>query len=479
MKKRSVITRLYPVLSGIFVITMLLIPDPVLSAPFNSGSTGADGAFGPTANTILAVPSSGVFNFTTVNIPIGVTVTFARNTANTPVSILASGDVTISGMISVNGQDGASVDTTTLSVPIGSGGAGGPGGYAGGAGGLAPPWNGGVVLGTGQGLGPGSYRLDSFNQNFVIMAGCPGGFSTMTLANSNWCSNLTYGSANLLPLIGGSGGSGGPASSSTSTTCTNGCNGGGGGGGGGAILIASSGTVTVNGTITANGGNAGNGYQPGGAGSGGGIRLIANTIAGTGSITATGGGPNRGLYYGGPGRIRLEAGTLSFSGTINPSVTVSTPGIVNFSSTPTLSITSIGGTSVPATVQGSFTSPDITLPSSTNPNSITVNLAALNVPVGTIVKVTIIPRNSVASSYNSTALSGTLASSTATAMVVLTSTMVNVIRAEATFAVQTASNDVPVFAEGEKVEKIRVASVLGGGSSLFLITESGREIPWE
>src|SRR6266850_779576 len=60
---------------------------------FNSGSTGADGAFNPSSSTTLQVPESGVFNFTTVNIPGPVTVTFTRNSKNTPVTILATGDV--------------------------------------------------------------------------------------------------------------------------------------------------------------------------------------------------------------------------------------------------------------------------------------------------------------------------------------------------------------------------------------------------
>jgi hypothetical protein len=64
-----------------------------VSFAFDSGSTGADGPFAPTENTILQLPSDGVFNFTTVDIPAGVTVTFSKNTTNTPVYILATGDV--------------------------------------------------------------------------------------------------------------------------------------------------------------------------------------------------------------------------------------------------------------------------------------------------------------------------------------------------------------------------------------------------
>ena len=45
------------------------------------------------------MPDSGVFNFTTVNIPAGVTITFNRNATNKPLTILAIGDVVIAGTI--------------------------------------------------------------------------------------------------------------------------------------------------------------------------------------------------------------------------------------------------------------------------------------------------------------------------------------------------------------------------------------------
>lgn len=84
-------------LSLIATAVAALIPGSALA--FNSGSTGADGAFTPTVNTELQLPESGVLNFTSVNIPTGVKVTFKRNTTNTPVVLLASGDVTIAGTL--------------------------------------------------------------------------------------------------------------------------------------------------------------------------------------------------------------------------------------------------------------------------------------------------------------------------------------------------------------------------------------------
>src|SRR5437879_8525302 len=75
---------------------------PAHAQTFNSGSTGADGAFSPTTNTTLALPATGLFNFTTVTIPSGVTVRFTRNAANTAVTFLANGNVSIAGAIDIS-----------------------------------------------------------------------------------------------------------------------------------------------------------------------------------------------------------------------------------------------------------------------------------------------------------------------------------------------------------------------------------------
>jgi hypothetical protein len=229
--------------SGLLMVALLLVNDPSLAQTFSSGSTGALGAFSPTANTTLVLPPDGIFNYTTITIPSGITVTFTPNVANTPVVMLATGDVSISGAINVNGISGAS--TGSLAAR------GGPGGFQGGIGGSPPV----------GGAGPGG--------------GAPGGLG----------SNATYGApssfVSLMPLFGGSGGGGGTASAQTNT---------GGGGGGGAIVIASSTRITLNGSINANGGSgatsfAGSGFNAG-AGSGGAVRLVAPQLAGTGQVVA-------------------------------------------------------------------------------------------------------------------------------------------------------------------------------------------------
>jgi len=130
-----------------FIVSLLLVVVPVSAQnSFNSGSTGADGAFAPATTQSIAVPDSGVFNFTTVNIPANVTITFTRNASNKPVTILASGDVVIAGAINIDGKIGNS---------NGNGGLGGPAGFNGGAGGYGFDQSFAGVAGDGPGAGGG------------------------------------------------------------------------------------------------------------------------------------------------------------------------------------------------------------------------------------------------------------------------------------------------------------------------------------
>ncbi len=88
-----------------------------------------------------------------------------------------------------------------------------------------------------------------------------------------------------------------------------------GGSGGGAIKLTVAGTTTVNGTISANGGNYYSTSYPSGGGSGGSIWIITPTLSGTGSITATGGlGYSTYSGAGGGGRVAIEYTTWNFSG---------------------------------------------------------------------------------------------------------------------------------------------------------------------
>src|SRR2546426_1234378 len=371
-------------IGGAGFLLVLLWVGTVAAQTYTSGSTGALGAFSPSSNTTVALPADGILNYTTFTVLAGVTVSFTPNSANTPVTLLATGDVTITGTLSVNGFPGA----TSGGNPPSPGGAGGPGGFAGGRGGFlnatAPPMG---------GLGPGG-----------------GGITTGDgLAGTYNVSCACFG---LLPLFGGSGGGGGVGGPGYSGPS--------GGGGGGAIVIASSTKITVSGSITANGGarasildGLGSPIRSSGSGSGGAIRLIAPQIIGGGTVNAAGG-----FIGGGNGVIRLETFNFGFSGTITPSPSVSfVPGPVTAASNPalinlpTLVITSVGGVAVPSNPTGSLTSADVSLPSGTT-NPVTVTLTATNTTKEAIFTVRLIPQNGGASTGNNPASRGSFASST-------------------------------------------------------------------
>jgi hypothetical protein len=114
-----------------------------LAQPFNSGSTGADGAFdltGTPSGTVidfdpttftpaLDIDGDSVYHFTTITIPTGVTVRFRADKAGSaPIHWLATGAVVIDGTLDLNGENGHSGLALRIpSVP-------GPGGFAGGVG---------------------------------------------------------------------------------------------------------------------------------------------------------------------------------------------------------------------------------------------------------------------------------------------------------------------------------------------------------
>lgn len=441
-------------------------------AAFESGSTGADGAFEPTANIALQIPESGVLNYTTVTIPTGVTVTFKKNSQNTPVTILATGDVTISGSINLDGSAGNYI------IP----GAGGPGGFDGGQGGAAY----GIGKrgeGPGGGGGGGAYT----NGNTGSGGGGGGGFMySGNAGNTGSCyycggspgggGGSSYGNERILPIIGGSGG-GGAGGNNTWV-------GGAGGGGGGAMVIASSGSITVNGTISSNGGTGAtpssgqSNYSGGGGGSGGGIRLIANTISGNGSITANGGGGGS-AYYGGAGgsgavgRIRLEASNVLRTAATSPPMTLGYPYAVTPPNMPNLTISSIGGVSSPSVPKGAYGAPDVMLPFNTK-NPITIVVTGANIPTGQTVTVKASPSVGSATSASAT-LEGTEASSTASLSLSIATAYPSIITASVTFQL-SAANGAPIYAMGERVDKVRVSSALGGRSLVTYITASGKEV---
>jgi hypothetical protein len=436
---------------------------PAAAQTYTSGSTGADGAFSPASSTTVTLPASGVFNYTTVNIPAGVTVRFARNATNTPVTILATGDVTIAGTIDISGALGGSPSGGTV---LGTdGGAGGPGGFDGGTG------SNGIISTTGgTGLGPGGGAGGVLGSTYANAAGA--GFLVAGGDGLNGVhGGSAYGSPNQQPLIGGSGGGGGGSPFGNS--------GAGGGGGAGGLLIGASGTITVSGSILARGGDGGGaGPSNGGSGSGGGVRLVATTMAGSGTINVSGGSPIGGTGAGSAGRVRIESyhTTAAFTFGSVPTAAISvamtpSPALANV---PTLAITSVGGVTAPAAAGASFATPDVTLPPGTT-NPVTVVVAATNIPTGTVVNVTVVGFAGATTSATAT-LTGTSASSSASVALTLPTNQPSVISATTSFTITSSAGTGPAFVDGEEVERVRVSATAGDPAHVAYVTRSGREV---
>jgi len=455
-----------------------------ISFAFESGSTGADGAFFPQVDTTLQLPEDGVFNYTTVNIPTGVTVRFAKNTTNTPVVILATGNVTVAGTINLNGGN-ATNSGTNGDGNLGDDGIpgdGGPGGFSGGFGGRAGV-DGGRTAGS-AGLGPGG---GGSNNRTVASFGCGGmggSYAALGSLPFNNCratglsSTPVYGSADLQPLIGGSGGSGGSGGESFS--------GSGGGGGGGALVIASSETISVTGAITATGGTGGDsgGQASGGAGgggSGGAIRLVATSIEGNGTISANQGGANNNDTSGGSsgsgsvGRIKIEAENITRTSATSPVFVFSGPQPVFLANIPGVRITEVAGIATPASPTGAG---DIIIPEAT-PNPVSISFATTNIPVGNTIELTVTPQSDTRTVAVSNAISGTDANGTATVSVEIPDGP-STLTAAVTFTVAVTSlqQDFSQFAKGNKVEKIRVDFDPSKGSMTTFIAANGEEYTW-
>jgi hypothetical protein len=331
----------------------------------------------------IPLPESGVLvfdSFTVSNRHTGcgtrnVTVSFVPNAANTPVTLLIRGDLTVgsSDLLSVRGSGGSDGSSGSNGV----GGLGGPGGFAG---------------------GDGAYQLSNLASNGGAGVGPGGGAGSIAEGRVRAGGGSFFGVPELRPLVGGSGGGGGH-----SLTSGGSCAGGGGGGGGGALLVAANGTVRIDGTVSANGGGGGNRAggscsSNGAGGSAGAIRILASAITGGGAIEAVGaaGGDSHSDANdrgngGGSGRIRLEAITNSFAvnGTSPVAVRAPAPGPLANPITPTVTITGIDGKATPVNPVGHRGQIDLLVDS---PGSIQIDLATTDVPAGTDVEVVAKPK---------------------------------------------------------------------------------------
>lgn len=280
---------------------------------------------------------------------------FRANAFNTPVYILAAGDIVIDGTIDVSGA--AAPNPVTGGAPVG--GVSGPGGFHGGKPGFADG------VGPGAGYGPGG-GLGGGNNATADGAGAgsyAGLFSGVQGQNKRGA--VVYGNPLLIPMIGGSGGGG-----------TEGSPGIGGGGGGGALVIASRTRIVLDGSILATGGlSSGSAYN---MGSGGAVRLIAPEVRGSGNISVLGGG-NRTDNH---GRVRvdtLDRNNLNIEVTPRNAMTVGANMFVVPPILPRLDIISAGGIDIP---EGTPDPVTIQLPFGTSTNqSVTVQARDFNARV--------------------------------------------------------------------------------------------------
>jgi hypothetical protein len=296
----------------------LLFSHTLVAQGFNSGSDGSLGALNVVnADQTIDLPDDGMLHYTTVTVASGRTLRFRRNAHNTPVYILATGDVQINGTIDVSGEHSPS------NVPVG--GEGGPGGFDGGKPGFGndvPPGDGYGPGGGGGGLASGSDSNGAGGGGY----GAPGNGGSSSLHGPS------YGSPLLIPLMGGSGGGG-----------HTGQPGRGGGGGGGAVLLASNTRITIDGVVQSRGGNwSGSAFI---AGSGGAIRLVAPIISGAGRIDVAGGSAG-----GGAGRIRVDTidrRDLRFTFAPNQQTTLGANMFVFPTPMPRLDLIQVAGETVP------------------------------------------------------------------------------------------------------------------------------------
>jgi len=378
---------------------------------FSSGSDGSDGAFdltGTTPGTIVKLDptqfhgsgvQNNVFNFTTITIPAGVTVKLSGDRINGPVYWLARGNVDIEGIVDLNGQDGppavAILAGRTRALP-------GAGGFAGGVGGKYDA----LPIPPGEpGAQPGDGPLGGTVEFFPDRPSCSRGFG------GNFSGNPF-----LVPLVGGSGGGGANVQGAVLSVPY----GPGGGAGGGAILIASSSSITVNGTISANGGSAASSVITGcdqisGPGAGGGIRLAAPTISGNGTLTALAGTAQS--ERGGNGVIRLEAFTDNFNGRFNGTPeSMGSPfsTFIPANGPPSVTVINVNGINVTQPPTGSLVTPDATIDTG---SAVQITIQARFIPSGTVLTLKVFSDNDTDQIVQTTPLLGTLQSSTATATV--------------------------------------------------------------
>ncbi|MBW2525518.1 MAG: hypothetical protein JRI23_15145 [Deltaproteobacteria bacterium] len=219
-------------------------------------------------------PSLGVFTLAGLEVAAGA---IARGVGNNALVLLVAGDVTIDGTFEV---------AADKQVP-------GPGGWAGGNPSAPGAGPGGGGVGQGVVVTDTEYCASSGGGGGFFGPGGSGGPCACAAPNdyAAGAAGATYGTEQLIPLIGGSGGAGGTIAVGNATESLAGP----GGGGGGALQISATGELTIgsNGIVHAGGGGGGGCENASGAGGGAGGAILLeapNVTVAVGAVLAANGG---------------------------------------------------------------------------------------------------------------------------------------------------------------------------------------------
>jgi hypothetical protein len=424
---------------------------------------------------------TGIYEFTNVNI-VSVNnnnvldIYLIGNPLNNPITILSQADIRLGNFVRfrADGLNGRSPSGSNIAFSQAGGdpGPGGSGGAAGGIGGSTPS-SGNPGFGPAGGAGGDANATTPAGLRGIGAGSSPASFS-------------------LTPLRGGSGGGGGAGLAPNLTVGGTQCGanilgygGAGGGGGGGGVLMAATNEIFLGNSSTgidASGGSGGDNSSTscrptGGGGEGGSVRLVTKTISGDGFIDVSGGTGVFGTTGNGAGgRVRLEANTNAFTGSIVGAASGSFTQFPNAAfpaNSPTLRIAAIGGVTVPPSPTGNWATPDVSFPTApTNP--VTVALTASQIPVGTTISLRVTPAIGTSTTTTSTALTGTLTNSTASAVVTIPPGPGS-IAATATFTLPPGSAmlmGIPNL-DGTKPQRVEVVAGLGGASRTYVIADNG------
>jgi hypothetical protein len=158
-------------------------------------------------------------------------------------------------------------------------------------------------------------------------------------------------------------------------------------------------------------------------------------------------------------------------GATSPAFSFGTPGPLFVTGRPALRFATVAGIPVPTSPTGFG---DVTVPPAIA-NPLTIMLVTSGIPVGSTVKVSMIPQYRAPILVDSPPTVGSLDNATTSVAMDIPFGQ-NVLSAQTSFMVVAAVGDaLSRFAEGERVEKVTLTSTLGQGEKATLHTVAGKQ----